>query len=315
MTDTQQNNDRTGLQPHITLPHEQAFELYHNSLSLCSMKVRVCLAELGVSYKSHHIDLIETGAYENVRRSFAKVNPGKTVPVLVHQGHPVYESHEQIRYAARHAPAGSPELVPGSPELHEEMETWIDRSSLTDNPLANSRASAGNAIPGQTLPLFATMIQEIPYRRILEGFVFHFDKRRPLMFTLMKLRGLDAIRSTDRLRLALEKSRRDLNTHLDGLEQQLASRPGPWILGEGFTLADVSWLVIFERLAQADAIGVFVDASHRPACHEYWQKLRQRGSYQQAILDHVHPITVRGTQRIRDAKATDPGLRELLEGS
>ena len=37
-----------GLQPSITLPHEREFELYHNQLSLCSMKTRVCLAELGI---------------------------------------------------------------------------------------------------------------------------------------------------------------------------------------------------------------------------------------------------------------------------
>ena len=89
-----------GVNLDIEIPFEQEFELYHNALSLCSMKARVCLAELGIEYKSHPIDLIETGAYENIRKPFLDVNPGGTVPVLVHKGHPVYESHEQIRYAA-----------------------------------------------------------------------------------------------------------------------------------------------------------------------------------------------------------------------
>ena len=79
-----------GLQADITIPHQREFELYHNALSLCSMKARMCLAELGIDYKSHPIDLIETGAYENIRRRFLAVNPGGTVPVMVHQGHPVY---------------------------------------------------------------------------------------------------------------------------------------------------------------------------------------------------------------------------------
>ena len=35
-----------GYQEDIELPYEQEFELYHNALSLCSMKTRVCLAEL-----------------------------------------------------------------------------------------------------------------------------------------------------------------------------------------------------------------------------------------------------------------------------
>ena len=68
-----------GYQPDIVLPHGKEFELYHNALSLCSMKSRFCLAELGIEYESHPIDLIETGAYENIRRPFLSVNPGGTV--------------------------------------------------------------------------------------------------------------------------------------------------------------------------------------------------------------------------------------------
>ena len=165
-----------GLQRSVDLPHEQAFELYHNALSLCSMKTRVCMAELGVPYKSHPIDLIETGSYQNISRHFLAVNPGGTVPVLVHEGHPVYESHEQIRYAADHAPAGAPDLVPEDPALVEQMQRWIDRSSLTEDPLAHGDESAGNAVPGLTVPLFAAMIDQIPYSKIFEGALFHFDK-------------------------------------------------------------------------------------------------------------------------------------------
>ena len=74
-----------GLQKDVLLPHREEFELYHNALSLCSMKSRVCLAELGIPYASHPVDLIETGSYENIRPEFLRVNPGGTVPVLVHQ--------------------------------------------------------------------------------------------------------------------------------------------------------------------------------------------------------------------------------------
>ena len=93
-----------GLHPEITLPAEAEFELYHNALSLCSKKVRICLAELGIDYHGHHVHLIETGAYENIGRDFLSVNPAGIVPVLVHRGHPVYESHDIIRYAADHSP-------------------------------------------------------------------------------------------------------------------------------------------------------------------------------------------------------------------
>jgi glutathione S-transferase len=303
-----------GLQSQIELPFEQEFELYHNALSLCSMKTRVCLAELQIPYKSHHIDLIETGCYENIRKPFLKINPAGTVPVLVHNGHPVYESHEQIRYAARHAPATSPGLIPESAELASEMERWVDLSSLTDDPLTQGELSAGNAIPGQTLPLFATMIEKIPYRNIFVGFLFHFDKRRPLMFTLMKLRGLQALAKIPPFSKLLALSRKQMHTHLDALETQLRESGGPWILGTFFSLADVSWLVIFERLRQADCLPVFAAADQRPACAAYWEKLKARPSYRQAILEHDHPLIAHGTQRIRQVKAESPAMLELLEG-
>jgi glutathione S-transferase len=303
-----------GHRPEIALPHTQPFELYHNAFSLCSMKSRLCLAELGIPYASHPIDLVETGAYENIRAPFLRVNPAGTVPVLVHEGHPIYESHEQIRYAAAHAPPGSPALTPADPGLRQEMERWVDRSSLTGDPMNEGAASAGNTVPGLTLPLFAAMIEEIPVWRILEGLLFHFDKRRPILFLTLKALGTKRLGRLGPAMAAVAKSRRQLAAHLDALEKQLRESGGPWLLGERFTLADVSWLVIFERLAQVDALHVFVGDGARPACAAYWQRLRERPAYREAITAHAHETVTRGTARLRAAKAADPALRALLEG-
>jgi glutathione S-transferase len=278
------------------------------------MKTRVCLAELGVPYANHPVDLIETGAYENIRPAFLAVNPGGTVPVLVHRGHPVYESHEQIRYAADHAPPGSPKLVPDDDALRAEMQRWIDRSSLTHDPIEHGDESAGNAVPGQTLPLFAAMIDRIPYWKILEGLLFHFDKRRPLVFVLFKLRGLEKLGTLGPAMKILARSRRQMHAHLDALAAQLHTSGGPWILGPNFSLADVSWLVIFQRLVQVDCLHPFVGEGRRPECAAYWHRLTQRPSYRQAILEHSHPTIAYGTERLQKAKAKDPALREALEG-
>jgi len=304
-----------GHRPDVEIPHEEAFELYHNALSICSMKMRICLAELRIPYRSHPVDLIETGAYENIRPAFLAVNPAGTVPVLVHEGHPVYESHLQIRYAAAHAPAGSPALVPADPELRVRMERWIDNSSLTEDPLAHGDESACNAVPGLTLPLFAAMIERVPARRIVEGLLFHFDRRRPLMFLLFKLRGLEGLPRMAPAMRVIARSRRQMAAHLDALEKQLDSSGGPWILGDAFSLADVSWLAIFERLAQADWLGVFTGGGRRPACAAYEARLRARPSHRQAIGGHAHPTIAFGTRRLQEAKAADPALRAALEGS
>ena len=304
-----------GLQTDVSLPYEQDFELYHNALSLCSMKTRVCLAELGVEYRSHPIDLIETGSYETLSRHFLAVNPAGTVPVLVHRGHPVYESHEQIRYAAVHAPAGAPELVPSDPALRAEMERWIDRTSLTKDPLNEGDLSAGNAVPGLTLPIFATMIERIPYWKILEGLLFHFDKKRPLMFLLFKFRGIEKLPGMTPFVKMVARSRRQMGEHLDALEAQLVRSGGPWILSEQFTLADVGWIVIFHRLLQVDSLHVFVFDGKRPACTAWWQAATARPSYREAILEHGHPLIAYGSDRVQKAKSADPALQRVLEGA
>jgi glutathione S-transferase len=151
--------------------------------------------------------------------------------------------------------------------------------------------------------------------KILEGLLFHFDKRRPLLFLLLKARGLEKLGDIAPLMKVLARSRRQMAAHLDALEKQLVERGGPWIVGECFTLADVSWLVIFERLAQADCLHVFMDAGRRPACAAYWARLRERPSYGEAILGHPHPTIEYGTQRLRAAKAADSALRLALEGA
>ncbi len=302
-----------GLQPDIDIPHTAEFELYHNALSLCSKKTRFCLAELGIEYVGHHVHLIETGGYENIGREYLKVNPGGILPVLVHEGHPVYESHEQIRYAADHAPTGAPALVPKDPALEEEMQTWVDRSSLTgDDPIAAAGESAGNAVPGLTVPLFASMMKPIPVPWILEGLFFHRLKMRPLLFLGMKARGLPGLKSGPPFKV-VKRCGRAMAAHLDELEQQLEKPGGPWIVGESFTLADVSWVVIVERLREADSLHVFLGNGKRPAVTAWWDRIRERPSYKIAILDHGHPTVDAGLERLRQAKAADPELRAALE--
>ena len=303
-----------GYQPDVRLPYDEEFELYHNALSLCSKKARICMAELGLPYRSHPIDLIETGSYENLSRRFLAVNPAATVPVLVHKGHPIYESHEQIRYAADHAPDTSPRLVPDDPDRQAEMQAWIDRASLTGDPMAEQGRSAGNAVPGLTVPLFAGMIDDIAWRKILEGLLFHIDRRRPLVFMALKARGVEKLHTLGPFMKIVARSRDHMNEHLDRLEAQLQRSGGPWILGETFSLADVSWVVIFERLLESDYLHVFLDVGQRPAVSAYWDALRARPSYRQALSEHTHPTVTRGLERLRAAKTANPALRAALEG-
>jgi glutathione S-transferase len=304
-----------GIHPEIVLPHTQEWELYHNSFSLCSKKLRVCLAELELPYRSHHIHLIETGAYENVARSYLKVNPAGTVPVLIHSGHPVYESHDEIVYAAEQAGRRGERLLPRDSETKRLVEHWSDCASIVGNALAGLERRAGHCVPALTFPIFATMVRYISYREIFKGLLTHPNKERPLFFALLKLRTVHGLPRLPPAMKVLRKSRRYMGDHLDALAKQLDEHGGPWIAGERFTLADVSWVVILDRLAEADWDDYFWGGDKRPAVAAYWKRLQARPSYESEIRAIRCPITEKGIADLKEAKAKDPRLREVLEGS
>ena len=64
-------------------------ELYHNWNSTCSLKVRIALAEKGLAWQGHHLDL---KALQQLEPAFLELNPAGMVPVLVHDGAVINES-------------------------------------------------------------------------------------------------------------------------------------------------------------------------------------------------------------------------------
>lgn len=301
-----------GPHPEIMLPHTEAWEIYQNSLSICSKKLRICMEELGLPHASHHIELIETSHYENLSREFLKVNPGFTVPVLLHEGHPVYESHEQIVYAAEHAGAKGAELLGATPAQRAEVARWVDFGAIKGDPMVGGEARAGNSAPGLTIPIFATMLPYIPWWRLAEGVLFHGDRRRPILFSILKLRGIHKLPPP--ALAAIRRARGHMLTHLDTLEETL-SDGRDWVCGQTFTLADVNWMAIFARIDEVDWTELFLGPGKRPTVGAYCERLKKRPSYEAALRTQRGSIAIQALQDLRDAKASSPALRDRLEVS
>ncbi len=64
-------------------------ELYTHPMSPCAQKVRIVLAEKGLEWKKHHVNLQQK---ENLHPDYLKLNPLGVVPTLVHDDKPVIES-------------------------------------------------------------------------------------------------------------------------------------------------------------------------------------------------------------------------------
>ena len=96
-------------------------ELYTHPMSPCAQKVRIVLAEKGLDWEKHHVDLQQK---ENLRTEYLKLNPLGVVPTLVHDGRPVIESTVMCEYVDEVWP-GEPRLSPDDPVERAEMRAWL----------------------------------------------------------------------------------------------------------------------------------------------------------------------------------------------
>lgn len=295
------------------IEHQQEWILYHNEFSLCSKKIRLCLSELGIPYESREVDLIETGRYENISRKFLEVNPSGLVPVLVHNGYPIYESDQQLIYLTEHA-VNPLKLMPTDKRKKELMDQWVEKTSMKgDNPIDDLAVSAANNIPGLTFPIFAAMIKHIPFIKIFEGILFHREKIRPMLFIGLKLLGLKHFYKLPILRTIMHDSQIGLDKHLCQFEKDLAKYPGPWLLGEQFSLADVGMVAILDRLKEGDWLPQFL-TDQRPNLLNYWQQAQLRDSYKESIGNHQHPLVAMATRDISTAKENIKFNSALIAG-
>lgn len=305
-----------GIDHSISLPHTVPLELYSNSFSHCSRKCRLVLAELGLDAKHHSIDLIETGWYQTISREYLKINPSGLVPTLVHNGHPVFESDDILAYAAKLAGPDAPSLVPDSLELRSRMQDWLDFCTISSaDAMADMETKAGACIPGLTLPMFVSTIQYVPLRNILVGFLFHFDKKRPALFTASKLLGLRQMMALKPLQEMMHQSRDYMSSHLQSLDEALARSDGDWILGDQFTLADITLSCLLLRLEETGWLTWFERTSTIQQVIDYYQRLQARPAWAEAIEAHAHPIVSRAKIDLSSAVAADLALADRIYGA
>lgn len=281
-----------GLNPEIQLPHEHPVELYHNNMSAASQKVRTCLAEAGIEYKAHHLNLPTTGSWETKTPEYLRISPEGTVPVLVHNGHPVYESHEIISYIDEVLTPGGPKLIPSDPEKLAIMTKWQDSCSIIRGDImADLRTAmynrAGNCLVSITTPAFAALNHhfvtwfQVFYSVLMIPLLK--NKQLAVLTIMFKIFGVKALYLVPMLKKASTNALPALLHHLGLLEEELEKGGGPWICGDKFTLADISWVPILERM-EITTFWDSVDRACFPKVWQYWESIQARPSFKEANL-------------------------------
>ena len=232
-------------------------ELYHTDMSTCAQKVRLALAEKGLEWTGHHLDL---RAGDQQKPDYVALNPRAVVPTLIDQGRAIRESNVILEYLEDAYP--DPPLRPADPYGKAQMRLWNKRLDEGHHDIATSTLSMGIAFRHQYLEKgeaeCEALIDKVPdpIKR---------ERRRAVVRG-----GTEA----PEFRIAVGMWLR----LLADMETALADHP--WLAGGTYTIADAAFTPYLTRLDHLNVLG-FLEA--RPHVEDWYARLKARPSYQTAI--------------------------------
>jgi glutathione S-transferase len=104
-------------------------ELYHHGSSVCAAKVRFALAEKGVEWQGHYLDILKGDQFDP---AYMKLNPKAVVPTLVHDRKVIVESTVICEYLDEIFP--DPPLQPADAFGRAQMRLWTKAVDETIHP-------------------------------------------------------------------------------------------------------------------------------------------------------------------------------------
>lgn len=191
-------------------------ELYHYEPSANSMKPLLCLAEKGIPYESHYIDLHN---FQQHSEAFVALNPNGQVPVLVHNGAVITESTVINEYLDEVFP--EKRLVPKDPVARARMRIW---NKFVDEYFCPALSRIGWSI---IIPQIAA--------RLKSGELEEALKKVPLEEQRRKWRTAATESFTAE---ELAEARRQVGVSIQRMEKILQN--SKWLAGDEYSLADVN---------------------------------------------------------------------------
>jgi glutathione S-transferase len=291
-------------------PFKKDIELYHNGLSSCSMQVRIVLNELGVDYEGHHVNLITTGEYGNLKPEYTTIHPGKLVPVMLHEGYPIYESNEIIKYLANHyngnwlfgaessagggtsAVADDDGVSRQSFDLENARKESIDRILGLVKPVkfclsgSNLDESLNAGFYSFLVPYLFTCLPQVESGKLWAGLVQHPKLQSSFFLLLLHYlsragcAGRWAFLASPKFKGLRRRARIAVRDHLCTLERELKTHGGPYAAGANFSIADVYLMTSlngFQKTGHGDLI------ENNETVQKYFDLLRARPSFQKEV--------------------------------
>lgn len=235
-------------------------KLYHGATSVCSQKVRLCLAEIGLDFESHPVDLQKGEQFEPAYRA---LNPEAVVPTLVDRGLVVRESSLIIEYLDREHNHAA--FMPKQRGQAVVARLWLLRCVAIH--------AAVNTLTFATLfrVRFADKSSEDLQKAVAR-----------IADPIIRAKRLDLFENGANS-LYVEAALRELRKTMLGMQAHLAK--GPWLSGEAFGIIDIALLAYVDRLERLGFGQIWAD--QHPEVAVWLETCRARPSYQPAIGAYV----------------------------
>lgn len=233
-----------------------ALELYHHDASTCSQKVRICLAEKGVEWMGHHVDLLNG---ENLEADFLAINPNGVVPAFLHDGTPIIESTVMCEYVDEVWTEGT-RLTPEDPKKRAEMRAWL--RYIDEVPSMAVR-----------VPTFQNLLMDRFKEMSDDEYAAFCDSntlRRDFFMRLNRTGFSDQ---------EYENSLLQLQATIKRMEIAL-NRSDPWLVGTQFTIADICMAPLFQRMEDLGMSNMWEEGPH---VAEWFAAVKERPSYDVAF--------------------------------
>jgi glutathione S-transferase len=231
-------------------------ELYHANHSTCSQKVRLCMAEKGLSFTGH---LINLATKEQLDPAYLKINPNGVVPSLVHDGLTIIDSSVICEYLDEVFPENS--LTPDNAYDRARMRKWM--RYIEEVPTTAVRFPSFNMA---FLPRFDGLDEE--------SFVEEQADVRPLRKGFFRRMGPTGFTDED-----IKESFDQITRTAERMEEALAD--GPWLLGDMYTLADVIVAPLIDRMADLGLSNLWEESC--PRVTDWYARIQARPAFAEAF--------------------------------
>jgi glutathione S-transferase len=251
-------------------------ELYHHGSSTCASKVRFVLAEKGLSYQSHYVDLLKG---EQFRPDYLKLNPLAVVPTLVHDGVVLVESTVICEYLDDAFPEVP--LKPSSAMARARMRLWTKAVDEQLQPAAKYITYAAchrhiiKRLPPDKFEQFMKGPEGEAETRVA-GDPDWVASKRAIVEQGVAAPGVDGkFRMYDR--------------YLQKMDDALAD--GPWLAGAAFSLADISLTPYVNRLDMLGMSELWTRSRRRLT--DWFERIKARPTFKRCFPDFCPPDLTR----------------------